>query len=450
MRKKPLPFLFWSLLGIALSCFWGTKSEARPQDFKKGTMIRDAEIESFVQECLDPLLEAAEIPVESVKFYLVTDSSLNAATGENFQLFLNSGLFGHSERAEEFVGVLAHEIGHMFNGDVALRQSHMQEISTPLMVAGILGAAAGALAGSGEAAAGILAGTMGIGQGHLMGYARSQESLADRAAVQFLEKVEWPIEGFANTLRTLGRQEYLTTAQQDLYQRTHPFSQNRLLMLQEHSKNQKNAHLPSSLSLRFQRVKAKLRAFLNTPSVVIRDYPGTSITDRYARTIALWREGHKEKALEMLQSLLEENPQDAYFWELQGQILFEEGHLEEALISHTKAQKLLPNEPLFHLNVAQTLLELQGHKEANTQKALLILKEAQHLAPKNPFVWQLSAVAYGRLGHKGEMALSLAEKAHLLGQTDQVESQGNRALALLAEDSPLKNRAKDLIEVLNQ
>jgi predicted Zn-dependent protease len=450
MQKNfSLPLIFLNAWITISCCFFFSNSHARPQEFQKGTMIRDAEIESFIKDCLSPLLEAARISIDSVKFHLITDSDLNAATGPDFQLFINSGLFEHSQTPEEFIGVLAHEIGHMVNGDVALRQSHIQEMSTPLMVAGILGAAAGALAGSGEAAAGILAGTMGVGQGHLMGYARSQESLADRTAVHLLEKISWPIEGFVKTLTTLKRQESLTTTQQDLYQRTHPFAQSRLQMMKEHAKKQENVGLPSSLTKRFERVKAKLLAFLNNAGFINQKYSGNSFIDQYAQIISLWRIGSKDISLQKLNSLLTRHPDDAYLWELKGQILFEEGDLQNALFSHMKAHTLSQKEPLFHLNVAQTLLELQDNKESHTRKALALLKEAQELDPKNPFVWQLLSVAYGRLGLKGEMALSLAEKAYLLGQTDQVEFQGKRAIALLPGGSPLQNRAQDLIKTLN-
>ena len=52
--------------------------------------------------------------------------------------------------------------------------------------------------------------------------------------------------------------------------------------------------------------------------------------DRYARAIAYYRIPDLPKALALVDGLIAELPKDPYFLELKGQILFENGRVDEA------------------------------------------------------------------------------------------------------------------------
>ena len=57
------------------------------------------------------------------------------------------------------------------------------------------------------------------------------------------------------------------------------------------------------------------------------------------------------------ESLLKEFPNDAFFWDLKGQILFDEGKIKPAIAAYEKAVDLRPDIPLLHLNLAHSLIE---------------------------------------------------------------------------------------------
>src|SRR3546814_14009935 len=72
---------------------------------------------------------------------------------------------------------------------------------------------------------------------------------------------------------------------------------------------------------------AKLYAFLKPSAQTFRKYPesDTSLPARYARAIAYYEIPDLAKALEEVRGLTREYPDDPYFHELEGPVLFEHG-----------------------------------------------------------------------------------------------------------------------------
>ena len=54
-----------------------------------------------------------------------------------------------------------------------------------------------------------------------------------------------------------------------------------------------------------------------------------------------------------MDGLISERPQDPYFQELKGQMLFENGHVAEAIPPYRRAVELLPDNALLHIELGQ-------------------------------------------------------------------------------------------------
>ena len=80
-------------------------------------------------------------------------------------------------------------------------------------------------------------------------------------------------------------------------------------------------------------MRAKLFGFMDRPEVVLRRYPmsNQSLPARYARAIASYRFGNGANALSQIDSLIHEQPDNPYFYELKGQALLEAGKAAEAV-----------------------------------------------------------------------------------------------------------------------
>lgn len=162
---------------------------------------------------------------------------------------------------------------------------------------------------------------------------------------------------------------------------------------------------------------------------------------RYARTIAFYRENNFAEAFRQLASLINDFPQDPYFYEIKGQFMFEQGRLDDALKYYKHALEIKPDAPLIHLAYAQTLIEKNQLKM--DEEAVRELRDVLKYEEENPFAWRLLAIAYGRQGNLGMSSLALAEEALANDKPKIALTQAKRAQYHL-KGGPDKLRAADI------
>lgn len=409
--------------------------------------IRDAEIEATIRTYATPLFEAAGLAPEDVKVHLIQDDEINSFVAGGQNLFMNTGLLIKSDNANQVIGVIAHETGHIRGGHLARLQEEIDNVTLEALAAMVLGIGAAVASGQGGAAATVMGAGTDIAQRNLLSFSRTQESSADHAAMEFLDATGQSTRGLLDFMRKLETQELVLSGRQDPYLQTHPLTQQRIDALEEHVQQSRwsDAKEPAELDVMHDRMKAKLIGFLQPLGEVLRQYPekDTSLPARYARCIAYYRIANLGKALPLIDGMLKEHPDDPWFLELKGQMLFENGRLPEALPNYRRAAQLKPGEPLLRLELAQVEIELE--QPALDKDALTHLHEVTRLEPRNAEAWRLLAIAYGRSGQLAEAALSLAEQASALGQRKEARLQADRALKQLAYGSPGYQRAQDIL-----
>jgi predicted Zn-dependent protease len=191
-------------------------------------------------------------------------------------------------------------------------------------------------------------------------------------------------------------------------------------------------------------MRAKLYGFLEPLERVLQVYPASddSLPARYARTIAHYQAGDIENALESTEALIAEMPEDPYFRELKGQMLFEYGRLGEALPAYQEAVRLSPRSAQLRLGLAQ--VQIETNRPELNDAALEHIEATLREEPDNSFAWRLAAVAYGRKGDVGMTALALAERALAQGHAKEARDQAVRARDLLPAGSPGALRAADI------
>lgn len=417
------------------------------QPIQEDTIIRDAEVEATLIDFTSPIFQAAGLKPENLKIFIIANSDINAFATTEYSIFLNSGLILKSKTPEEVIGVLAHETGHIAGGHLAGREGMASKATTMAMAGMVLGAAA-MLAGSADAAAGLMMGGMQVAQNTFMHYNRGQEGSADSAGVKYLDKLHWSSKGFYEFMQLLEKQELLSAERQDLYMRSHPFSHDRVEFLKAHISNSPYTqnNLPDKFYSAYKRILAKLEAFLLPSGQVFLKYPqnNPSVEARYARVIAYYRSSKITEALQQIESLIRDYPKDPYFWELKGQINFENGNVPGAIQAYQQAKNLKPEAALIRLSYAQVLLE------ANTlpynREAIYELNKVLQKEKENPFAWRLLAIAHGRQKNIGISALCLAEEALTIGKYELALNQAKRAKHLLSP-GPEKVRAEDIKEL---
>ena len=439
-------FLLVTLL-FALSA-----APAHAQQQPKRSFIRDAEVENTIRLFGTPIFRAAGLDPEAIRILLINDPTLNAFVAGGQNIFFHTGLIIRTENPGQLIGVMAHETGHIAGGHLIRNSDAMSNASTEAILAMLLGAAAGAATGKADAAAGVMMGGQDIAMRNLLAFSRSQEQQADQMGLRFLDDNQESAKGLLEFFEILGDQELLVSARQDPYVRTHPLTRDRVAFVRDHVEKSaySNRPWPAEWIEMHHRIKAKLFAFIEPPVRTLQRYKetDTSIEARYARAVALYRKPDIEGALTLIDGLLRERPKDPYFWELKGQMLFENGRGKEAIDPYKKAVSYLPDNPLLRIGLGQAEIEADDPdllKDAETN-----LTAAVHREPEDSFAWQQLAIAFGRDGKEGMASYALAEHFLLAGKLSEANFHANRAEQLLGKQGPIWLRIQDIKEQASQ
>lgn len=438
------------LMVATLVCWEFGASVARAQGLP---LIRDSEIEDTIRSWADPLFQAARLDPASVRLLIVNDNTLNAFVAGGQNLFLNSGLLTAADTPGQVIGVLAHETGHISGGHLArtgdaLSAAQNAGLFATLLGIGLiaLGAATGA-GNAGEAGGAVIVGGQSAGLRNFLAYTRSQERSADQAAVDLLDQTGQSSVGLLRFMEKLSDQELLASSRQDPYVRSHPLTRDRIEFIAEHVRNSPYSDVPDSPEEieRHERMRAKLIGFLERPRRVLRTfYPleDQSLPARYGRAVAYLRLSDVDKAVAEMDSLIAERPDDPYFYELKGQILYELGRIRESVPMYQKAAELRPDDALILTGLGAALLETGDRSLVDS--AVEALESARRTDNENPSTWRLLASGYHARGEDGAAALASAEYALLIGRAQDARLHVGRAERYYDEGSPGWLRAQDI------
>lgn len=409
-------------------------------------LIRDAEIENTLRAYTDPLLVAAGLQPADVDMYIVNDPSVNAFVVGGQNIFVHTGLILAAETPNEVIGVLAHETGHISGGHGARRAQDMNRAMGPMLLSiglGVLAIAAGAP----DAGAALISGSQAFAMGELVRHTQVQESSADQAGAQFLEATGQSGRGLITFFNTQIRPYEFMTRRAPPWMMTHPYSSDRVEALRARVQASPHYDTPDSADYlrRFEFMQAKLVGFIQTQGQTLARYPvrDTSQPARYARAVAYYRASDLTRARAELDILMREDPDNAYFQELMGQILFENGRAEESIPYHRRSLELAPNQPLLQINLARALTAADGRD--GTDEAIQLLQAAVAREPDNAFAWRELAAARDLRGEQGLAELASAEQNFALGDFGAALSFAERARRTLPRNTPSFQRANDIV-----
>jgi predicted Zn-dependent protease len=435
----------WSSRVIgALAALWVMASPAVAQQ-QRISFIRDAEIENTIRAYAAPLFAAAGLDPSSMGVHLVNDRSLNAFVANGLNLYMNTGLLIRAKDASQVIGVIAHETGHISGGHLARMRDGMEGAMAEAIVAMVLGAAAGVASGDAGAGMAVITGGLQVAERGMLRYSREMESSADQAGVNLLERTGQSAKGMMEFLGILADQELASTSRQDPYVRTHPITRERVEFVRNFVSNSRfsNAPVPAHLDELHRRMRAKLQGYLE-PARALTLYKESdrSLEARYARAIAYSRRPDYARAAAVMDDLLREYPNDAYFIEAKAQMLFESGKVAESVPFYARTVALLPNEPLLRTAFAHA--QMESGKPELLAEAIANLERSRQQDPRHSETWRLLSVAYGRNDQIGMAQLAQAELLVLRGRRGEARAFAERAQRGLPPSSPAWQRAEDI------
>ncbi len=448
LRRLPARALRAGAFGLALVAATAQPLLAAP------SFIRDAEIEQTLRRLAEPLFRAASIAPDLVDIMIVSDRNPNAFVFGGRNMVFSTGMLSEFSDPEELQAVIAHETGHITGGHLARREIAMNNMAGPAVAGMILGIIAAAAAGAaGGAGAGAAAPALALGgqsavQRAMLAFNRSEEASADQAALTFMERAGIDPTGMRDVLERFRGQEVFSDRYRDPYSLTHPVSAERLAAMQRRAADSPYVGAEPNAELVYWtgRMKAKLDAFIDTPSTTLSRLEPNDRSEfaTLKRAVALHRAPDPDAAVREVDRLIEMRPNDPYYNELKGQILLESGRGPEAVAPYRKAVSLAPDEPLILGYLGRALLSV-GSPETDREALAALERGARHSNGGDPGLLRDLAYAYARTGREGEAALATADRMMLTGQARDARRMAERAKTLLPGGSPDWLRADDIV-----
>jgi len=409
-------------------------------------LIRDSEIERTLRMIAAPIAKAAG--VGRVNIYVINSHNPNAFTTGGNNIFIHSGLIRQMKSVEMLQSVIAHEIGHITGGHITQRVANLGSTRTAVGLGAVLGVLT-AVAGGGKGALGVAAATQSAAQRRFLAFSRGQESAADQSGVRYMALAGIDPSAAIDVLDIFRGQEALTIGRQDAYAITHPLSSQRIADLRTFVAAYKGRPTTQSPNIDYwyARLQAKFNSFIGSPKGVLRRLKKSDKGEvaTLTRAIAYHRLPNKKKSMTAIKRLISMRPNDAYYQELYGQILLENGNAANAAAAYRKAVRMAPKDPQILAGLGRAQLAKNSGFSAKT--ALNTLKKSYARDPRNGRMLRDLGVAYAKTGNPGMASVTTAERYALASNFKQAQIHAKRAIGLLPEGTSGWRKAADILAV---
>jgi predicted Zn-dependent protease len=451
LRKNPSKL---TALTVAAALAVAPMSSAPAEPQKGPPTIRDTEAEQLLREYTRPILRTAGLEKQNIQVVIINENAFNAFVADGHRIFVNYGAIMQSETPNQIIGVLAHETGHLAGGHLAKMREQLAQAQTQMIIAMLLGAGAvvagsrsGSNSGLANAGAAAIAGPQEMIRRTLISYVRQQEENADRAGVKFLTATGQSAKGMYETFKRFTNDSLFASRGADPYLQSHPMPAERVAALEELARSSPywDKKDDAALQLRHDMVRAKISAFMERQDTVYRRYPlsNDSLPARYAHAISTYLHGDLRSALAQIDTLIQTQPNNPYFYELRGQALLEGGKPAEAIAPLRKAVQLSNSAPLIEMLLGQALVA--SNNKAYTEEAIAILRAAVTRETEAPLGYSQLAMAYGRKGDYAQADLASAQAAFLRGDNKTARELASRAKTRFAIGTPGWVKADDIV-----
>jgi predicted Zn-dependent protease len=428
---------------------------ATAQENRGPPVLRDTETEQLLREYTRPILRAAGLEKQNIQMVIINQGVFNAFVADGRRIFVNYGAILQSETPNQIIGVMAHETGHLAGGHLAKMREQMAQAQTQMIIAMLLGAGAmvagaksgGSNSGLSNAGAAMFSAPGEVIRRNLLSYVRQQEENADKAGVKFLTATGQSARGMYETFKRFTDESLFAARGSDPYVMSHPMPADRVNALQELAKSSPywDKKDDPALQLRHDMARAKISAFMERQETTYRRYPlsNNSLPARYAHAISTYLHGDLRSALSQIDALIQQQPNNPYFYEVRGQALLEGGKPQEAIAPLRKAVALSNNSPLIEMLLGQALVATGNN--AYTDEAIAILRAAVARESEAPIGYTQLAMAYGRKGDYAQADLASAQAAYLRGDSKTARDLASRAKTRFAIGTPGWVKADDIV-----
>lgn len=416
-------------------------------------LLMDDESESFITEIVDKLKNALNFD-GTIKVYISSDQTLNASATQSGDIVINSGAITQCSNSKELIAILAHEVGHIAGIHVTTYLANKTDFLKAGLVPTLIGMVASIYSQNGAPImAGLLSG-QSLGTGMALSKLRQKENIADTKAVQAIEKLNWlPIfDGFVSIHEKLNSDSAIFNK----YLSTHPQSQDRIAKFKKYKDllkkpvPQKIVDVIQDYENRFQTIKYKIRALTISSELSESLYKNPkNKNEKYARAIILYRLKKYEESINLINELLSESSNNAYYTEIKSMSLI---NLKKCKQAATEALKILKNDrnTTIHRDLAIIYGDavLEGNLDNHIPQAIRFLKKILSRYDSDLSTINLIGKLYQISGKDYNSALYAAKSAFILGDIKMAKMHAEKASK--SSDLTIRIQAKDILYSLKQ
>ena len=324
--------------------------------------IIDYETESYIKKINQEILSVNNYEKE-INFKIIIDRNPNAFINQDNILFISSGLIIDSPDYVAFLGVLAHEIGHLEKYHISKRKESIQNLKS-INTLGNLSIIAGSLISNNpEMMSALAVNQVGINNFYL-GFSKDQEREADYYAIETLNKLSLSSNSIIKLLQILERNAINKGIGEELQKfSTHPIFKERYQIITEKKIDKKNK-FNEKLNDEFNFIKAKFLGY----SEIEGNFSFKKYHQEYYESIKLSKSGNLLDSLRLLNKLILQFPDNVYLVETKADILISYGYKKEAVKFYKKVLDVIPDNNYAKLRI---FLNLDIDSLNNNQKKQL-------------------------------------------------------------------------------
>ncbi|WP_228289268.1 M48 family metalloprotease [Marinobacter salinisoli] len=399
--------------------------------------ITDPLVYDYLTAIIYRLVPSAPLQDRNLTLTLIDNPGINAFAVPGGIVGVNGGLFLSAATEQQFASVLAHELAHLSQRHFA-RRMEQQEANAPLAMAGMIAGIILSAATQSDIGIAAIAGSQAMAVQNMLAYSRAHEQEADRVGLDILANAGMDPRGMPEMFEILMRENRLQGNRVPEYLSTHPLTQSRVSDTLNRAEQYPKKTIGDSLE--YHLIRSRLQArYTSSPQVAIDTFeayleksnPARSEAIRYGLAVAYLRNNQPEKAINLLQELLEQQPERITFQVTLAEALLGNNQIEEARKLLKSALGRNPGNYPISYQLAETELAA-GRGSAAAQ----LLKDLTRDMPKQEHLWLKLADAEGLARNIVGVHRARAEYDVLMGDLEAAQRQLRQAQEKLSAGSP--------------
>jgi len=382
------------------------------------SIVDDPIIQNYIQALGQRLVKHSNNPNKKFRFFVVDDDTINAFSGPDGYIGINSGIAMATISESELASVLAHEITHATQKHILRARDEESSLVLPKIAATAAMIAAGMATKSNSSATtgGVLAGMAG-GDQFEINTIRGFEREADRIGIKVLYLSGFDPAAMPEFFERVESRSLNSVGDTPASLLDHPVTGERIADARNRAMQYPKHKVIENHD--YYLIKARLKALTSGTDYTTSNYFKECMLDKnevnsdagkYGYALFLMNSSKNQSAAELINTLLAKHPNNVIYKLTFAELKSKENHNQEALVI---LQKLLSENPDSYpviIQYAQTLIEAKSYQHAEN----FLTAQTQNY-PDDPEVYDLLTSAHAKNGHLAAAYQSRAKLFSILG-----------------------------------